>query len=91
MKRLTLLIVVCAAMLAPQTGASSGAAMPALYKNCTNLTKRWPHGVGRANAKDKTSGKPVTTFFRSTKTYNTAMSHNKGLDRDKDGIACETA
>lgn len=91
MKRLTLVLVLCATLLAPQSGASSGAAIPALYKNCTNVTKRWPHGVGRANAKDKTSGKPVTTFFRSTKIYNTAISHNKGLDRDKDGIACETA
>jgi hypothetical protein len=47
------------------------------------------HGVGRANAHDRTSGTPVTTFTRSTPLYNTAMHYNKGLDRDKDGIACE--
>jgi hypothetical protein len=70
---------------------STSAAAPPLYKNCTNFTKKYPHGVGRANARDKTSGKPVTTFKRSTAIYNTAMKYNKGLDRDKDGIACETA
>jgi hypothetical protein len=26
---------------------------------------------------------------RSDALYNTAMGHNRGLDRDKDGIACE--
>ena len=61
------------------------------YKNCTTLHKKYPHGVGRSGAKDKVSGssKPVTTFKRSTKIYKAVMKHNKGLDRDKDGIACE--
>jgi hypothetical protein len=30
-------------------------------------------------------------FKRSTKLYKLAMSYNRGLDRDKDGIACEKA
>jgi Excalibur calcium-binding domain len=34
---------------------------------------------------------PVTNFKRSTKLYKLAMSYNRGLDRHKDGIACETA
>ena len=58
-------------------------------KNCTALNKKYPHGVGKSGAKDKTSSKPVTNFKKSTKIYKTAMSKNKGLDRDKDGIACE--
>jgi hypothetical protein len=33
----------------------------------------------------------VTTFFRSDRLYRVAMSYNRGLDRDKDGIACEAA
>jgi hypothetical protein len=33
----------------------------------------------------------VTNFKRSTKLYRLAMSYNRGLDRDKDGIACEKA
>jgi Excalibur calcium-binding domain len=63
--------------------------MPLLYKNCTNLNKRYPHGVGKLLARDHTSGEPVTDFKRSTTLYLTAMRWNKGLDRDKDGIACE--
>jgi hypothetical protein len=65
------------------------AAAPLLYKNCTNLNKRYPHGVGKLLARDKTSDEPVTNFKRSTKLYLVGMSWNKGLDRDKDGIACE--
>jgi hypothetical protein len=65
------------------------AAVPAQWKNCTVVNKRFPHGVGRSNAHDHTSGTPVTNFRRSTPLYNTAMGANRGLDRDKDGIACE--
>jgi excalibur calcium-binding domain-containing protein len=61
------------------------AAAPALFKNCTALNKKYPHGVGKAKARDKTSGEPVTTFKRSTALYNRAMSYNKRLDGDKDG------
>lgn len=64
---------------------------PLDFKNCTALNKRYPHGVGMKNARDETSGKPVTDFERDTKFYREAMSYNKGLDRDKDGIACEKA
>ena len=74
---------------APASGAVQ--AMPPAYKNCTAVNKRYPHGIGKLKAKDKTSGVPVTTFKRSTRLYNLASSYNKGLDRDKDGIACEKA
>ena len=37
------------------------------------------------------SAEPVTNFKRSTRLYNKAMSFNRGLDRDHDGIACEKA
>lgn len=67
------------------------AAVPAKWQNCTTVNKRLPHGVGRANARDKTSGTPVTNFRRDTALYNAAMRANGGLDRDKDGIACEKA
>jgi Excalibur calcium-binding domain len=69
---------------------TAGAATPALWKNCTAVNKRYSHGVGKVGARDKTSGEPVTNFRRSNKLYATAMHWNKGLDRDKDGIACET-
>jgi hypothetical protein len=87
--------VVAAVVLLLATPASaaigSTAAAPPLYKNCTNLNKKYPHGLGKVGARDHTSGTPVTNFKRSTKLYKLAMSANRGLDRDKDGIACEKA
>ena len=75
---------------APASAAvDSSVAAPPRYKNGTNLNKRYPHGLGRSGARDKTSDTPVTNFRRSTKLYKLAMSYNRGLDRDKDGIACE--
>jgi hypothetical protein len=85
-KRLALGLVVAA--LALSAGIAEAAA-PLLYRNCTNLHKRYPHGVGKLLARDNTSGEPVTTFKRSTRLYLIAMHWNKGLGRDKDGIACE--
>jgi excalibur calcium-binding domain-containing protein len=92
MQRTTIVLAVATTLVfaAPAFPAVQATArIPALYKNCTNLNKRYPHGVGKANARDKTSGVPVTTFRRSATLYGRAMSYNKGLDRDKDGIACE--
>jgi hypothetical protein len=71
--------------------SSSAARIPPLYKNCTAFNKWFPHGIGRLHARDKTSGTPVTTFRRSNRLYRLVMSYNRGLDRDKDGIACEKA
>ena len=76
------------------TGAAANAShvtMPARWKNCTAVNHRYLHGVGRLHAHDATSGTPVTNFRRSTRLYNLAMSYNRGLDRDKDGVACEKA
>jgi hypothetical protein len=42
-----------------------------------------------SRARDSTSGEQVTTFKRSTTLYRTAMSYNRGLDSDYEGIACE--
>lgn len=88
----------CAASLAALTiltgpGLTSGAQAhtTGIHDNCTNLNKKWKHGVGRKGAVDKTSGKKVTSFYRNTKAYNEAINHNSTLDRDKDGIACEKA
>jgi Excalibur calcium-binding domain len=57
------------------------------FKNCTELNKVHPHGVGRPDARDSSSGRKVTNFLRSTPLYNA----NAKSDRDKDGIACEKA
>jgi hypothetical protein len=83
-------IAVAALVVSPVVSAPTAqAAVPAKYKNCTALHKYYKHGVGKAGAKDRTSGKPVTNFKRSTKIYKVAIKANKGLDRDRDGIACE--
>jgi hypothetical protein len=87
-KTLAVVVALIAALVAP---SAAFARIPPLYKNCTNLNKRYPHGVGRVGARDETSGTPVTTFRRSTRLYRLALSYNRGLDRDKDGIACEKA
>jgi len=90
MKRLAALCIATAAVTGPaSTALSAGAAIPALYKNCTALNAKYPHGLGTLKARDKATGTPVTTFKRSTTLYNRAMSYNKRLDGDKDFIACE--
>ena len=71
--------------------ASPADAATGTWRNCTAVHKTYAHGVGRSSAHDKTSGKPVTSFRHSNALYKTAMDHNRGLDRDKDNIACEAA
>lgn len=71
------------------TPGVADAAATGIYQNCTAFHAKYKHGAGKSGAHDHTSGKPVTNFYRSTKVYNAAMSHNKRLDADKDGIACE--
>jgi hypothetical protein len=75
-------------LLGPMVAAGSAEAS-GIYTNCTALHTRWKHGVGKRYAHDRTSGVPVTNFYHSTYWYGVAMRHNGGLDRDKDGIACE--
>jgi hypothetical protein len=90
--RLAALAVAALVLMAPVSSAlATVVAAPPLYKNCTNLNKKYPHGLGKLGARDHTSGTPVTNFKRSTRLYKLAMSYNRGLDRDKDGIACEKA
>jgi Excalibur calcium-binding domain len=55
------------------------------FRNCRALNRRYPHGVGRRGARDRTSGTPVRNFRRSNALYR----RNRHLDRDGDGIACE--
>ena len=68
------------------TGTSAPSATAATrYANCTAMNKVYKHGVAKPGARDKSSGKPVTTFRVDRATY----SANTHLDRDKDGVACE--
>jgi hypothetical protein len=90
-KLTVLFIAAVSAGTITQGVASSPAtqAIPYLWQNCTHVHTRYPHGVGKLFARDRTSGTPVTNFKQSTRLYNIAMRYNRGLDRDKDGIACE--
>jgi excalibur calcium-binding domain-containing protein len=91
-KLIVLVIAAASALTAVANVTSAPAAtstIPYLWQNCKHVNARYPHGVGRRFAHDHTSGVPVTNFKRSTLLYNRAMSYNRGLDRDKDGIACE--
>ncbi len=82
----TALLVAGGAVVAPAQAHDTG-----IHDNCTNLNKRFPHGVGTRRAHDKTSGTPVTNFRRSNRLYWRAERHNSDLDRDNDRIACEKA
>ena len=80
---------VAACLLAPVPVASGS--VSSLWDNCTMVHTKYPHGVGRARAHDRTrsGSNPVTNFTRSTRLYNLAMRTNSDLDRDRDGVACE--
>jgi len=80
-------VILAASALALSPAQATGG----IFDNCTNFNEKFPHGVGRKNAVDQTSGTPVTTFLHSNKKYATAMKKNDDLDRDGDKIACEKA
>jgi hypothetical protein len=82
----TALVASTLAVTTPVSAHTTG-----IHDNCTELQKKWPHGVGTAKAVDRTSGKRVTSFTRNTKAYWAAESHNGTLDADNDRIACEKA
>ena len=89
MRKLGSLVVASALFAAPLIAASPADAVVYRWKNCTIVNQRLPHGVGLNRAHDKTSGVPVTNFRHDSTMYRKAMNANRGLDRDKDGIACE--
>jgi hypothetical protein len=90
MRRLFRRVPLLAAALSALVVAAPASAISPPWKNCAQVNQKYPHGVGKVGAHDKTVGVPATTFKRSDALYRTAMNNNKGLDRDHDGIACET-
>jgi hypothetical protein len=84
-------VAAIALSLALAPAATSAGAAPWLWQRCSHVQTKYPHGVGKRYAHDHTKSgtNPVTNFYRSTKLYNRAMSYNRRLDADKDGIACE--
>ena len=92
MTRSTVAAALACAALAASTLTLAGpvsAHTTGIHDNCTNLNKKWPHGVGTRAAVDRTSGVRVRTFYRNNDAYWAAERHNGTLDRDNDRIACE--
>jgi len=55
------------------------------FRDCADLNRTYPNGVGMPDAIDRTSGAPISSFGRSTTIYHLNLKY----DRDGDGIACE--
>lgn len=81
------------AATAPSIVAVGGAAKAKKYKNCTALNKAYRGGVARDSKAVNTKtvrGKKVKAASKYRPKVSKALyTANKGLDRDKDGIACE--
>lgn len=90
MRKISSFVVATTLVAVPLVAVASPAdAVVYRWRNCTIVNHRLPHGVGLSNAHDHTSGVPVTNFRHDTAMYRRAMRANRGLDRDRDGIACE--
>lgn len=75
-------IAVSSVVVAITPASAAGSA----YQNCNAMHVRYKGGVGKPGAVDRrASGHAKYAPTRSTALYNA----NKGLDRDRDGIACE--
>ncbi len=63
------------------------------FKNCTALNKKYPGRVAKSSKVKNTKvvkGKKVAAKSKyRPKVHKKLYAKNKGLDRDKDGIACE--
>jgi hypothetical protein len=87
-KRVAILVSVAFALVSVSVPAQAVThAASGKFKNCKALNAKYSHGVGRPGAKDHTKSKrgPVVNFTVDAKVY----AANSGLDRDKDGVACE--
>jgi hypothetical protein len=85
-----LAVAITTALVVAVGVAGARSRVPILYSNCSHFNAKYAHGVGRAGARDRTKrSDPVTTFVRSTRIYNIAIRYKRGLDREKDRVACE--
>jgi hypothetical protein len=89
--RLVSLLLAIGVIASGVGSVTAKATIPPPWKKCALVNAKYPHGVGKVGARDHTTGSPVNNFKRSNALYAKAMSFNKSLDRDKDGIACENS
>jgi hypothetical protein len=60
------------------------------FKNCTALNKEYPGGVAdKVTSANKNKAGVLQESKNVPKVSSKIYKENKGLDRDKDGIACE--
>ena len=60
------------------------------FKNCTALNKVYPAGVAeKSTSVNKNKAGVLQKSKKVPKVSSKIYKENKGLDRDKDGIACE--
>ena len=60
------------------------------FKNCTALNKEYSGGVAeKATSVNKNKAGVLQESKNTPKVSSKIYKENKGLDRDKDGIACE--
>jgi hypothetical protein len=89
---LSALTLSAASVFAPSVTADASARH---FRSCTAMHTVYPHGVGRPDAHDSTSGRPVTNFrhdlalYRANNGPRNSTTGEYDLDRDNDGIACE--
>jgi len=77
MKRVLVSIFTVALLL----GVSLESASAKSFKNCTELTKKYKNGVARSKVAAGSSRAHISA---------TIYAQNKKMDRDKDGVACES-
>ena len=63
------------------------AAKPRVFHNCKAVDKVYPHGIAKNFKVIKTADGLTGRPFVSSKLY---AAQPRTLDRDKDGVACET-
>ena len=81
-------ITICLGLLTAFPSTSNAAAKK--FKNCTALNKEFPGGVAeKTTSVNKNKAGVLQESKNTPKVSSKIYKENKGLDRDKDGIACE--
>ena len=65
----------------------AGAAKPRVFQNCAAVNKVYPHGIAKNFKVIKTANGLTGRPFVGANLY---AAQKKTLDRDHDGVACET-
>jgi hypothetical protein len=68
----------------------ASAVKPRVFKNCTAVHKVYAHGIAKNFKVIKKASGLTGRPFVSAKLYAAAQNRSHPMDRDKDGVACET-